>query len=300
VVRRVIVHDRTHLGAPPFARVHHAAVLPSPEDLSANSLSTADAIPRSHPISSGPRDSADPSCRPGRMPYRNTASSHAAPGQYLSDAKNPYGYCPDHGTGVACPVGIVRADKILLVSVCAREAAAAAATKSPVRREAPKRISAAASWHSAFWPAGRSWRTPSATSSAVRLDAGWPADNMAAAEIRCGSGSLHAWCRGMFAKLAATEQLSRGWLTVATKIKSGCSSWCPNQRPPAQYRIPDHADEAWLAAACIGGVRRVSPSTAKPPAETAGGSTAVRTARMPGTAMLAVLQSVVHDPERRQ
>jgi peptide-methionine (S)-S-oxide reductase len=30
--------------------------------------------------------------------------------QYLSDAKNPYGYCPDHGTGVACPVGVVRAD----------------------------------------------------------------------------------------------------------------------------------------------------------------------------------------------
>jgi peptide-methionine (S)-S-oxide reductase len=30
--------------------------------------------------------------------------------QYLSDAKNPLGYCPDHGTGVACPVGVVRAD----------------------------------------------------------------------------------------------------------------------------------------------------------------------------------------------
>ena len=29
--------------------------------------------------------------------------------QYLSDAKNPYGYCPDHGTGVACPVGILPA-----------------------------------------------------------------------------------------------------------------------------------------------------------------------------------------------
>jgi hypothetical protein len=26
--------------------------------------------------------------------------------QYLSDAKNPNGYCPDHGTGVACPVGL--------------------------------------------------------------------------------------------------------------------------------------------------------------------------------------------------
>jgi peptide-methionine (S)-S-oxide reductase len=30
--------------------------------------------------------------------------------QYLSDAKNPHGYCPDHGTGVSCPVGVVRAD----------------------------------------------------------------------------------------------------------------------------------------------------------------------------------------------
>ena len=30
--------------------------------------------------------------------------------QYLSDNKNPHGYCPDHGTGVSCPVGVVRAD----------------------------------------------------------------------------------------------------------------------------------------------------------------------------------------------
>jgi peptide-methionine (S)-S-oxide reductase len=30
--------------------------------------------------------------------------------QYLSDAKNPYGYCPDHGTGVSCSIGVVRAD----------------------------------------------------------------------------------------------------------------------------------------------------------------------------------------------
>jgi peptide-methionine (S)-S-oxide reductase len=30
--------------------------------------------------------------------------------QYLSSNKNPYGYCPDHGTGVACPVGVVRVD----------------------------------------------------------------------------------------------------------------------------------------------------------------------------------------------
>jgi peptide-methionine (S)-S-oxide reductase len=29
--------------------------------------------------------------------------------QYLSDSKNPYGYCPDHGTGVSCPVGVVKA-----------------------------------------------------------------------------------------------------------------------------------------------------------------------------------------------
>lgn len=30
--------------------------------------------------------------------------------QYLSGNKNPNGYCPDHGTGVSCPVGVVRAD----------------------------------------------------------------------------------------------------------------------------------------------------------------------------------------------
>jgi peptide-methionine (S)-S-oxide reductase len=30
--------------------------------------------------------------------------------QYLADTKNPNGYCPDHGTGVSCPVGVVRAD----------------------------------------------------------------------------------------------------------------------------------------------------------------------------------------------
>lgn len=29
--------------------------------------------------------------------------------QYLSDAKNPNGYCPDHGTGVSCPIGVVTA-----------------------------------------------------------------------------------------------------------------------------------------------------------------------------------------------
>jgi peptide-methionine (S)-S-oxide reductase len=30
--------------------------------------------------------------------------------QYLSDSKNPYGYCGVGGTGVSCPVGVVRAD----------------------------------------------------------------------------------------------------------------------------------------------------------------------------------------------
>jgi peptide-methionine (S)-S-oxide reductase len=30
--------------------------------------------------------------------------------QYLSSNKNPYGYCPDHGTGVSCPVGVAKAD----------------------------------------------------------------------------------------------------------------------------------------------------------------------------------------------
>jgi peptide-methionine (S)-S-oxide reductase len=29
--------------------------------------------------------------------------------QYLSGTKNPNGYCPDHGTGVSCPIGVVRA-----------------------------------------------------------------------------------------------------------------------------------------------------------------------------------------------
>jgi peptide-methionine (S)-S-oxide reductase len=30
--------------------------------------------------------------------------------QYLADTKNPNGYCPDHGTGVSCPIGVVKAD----------------------------------------------------------------------------------------------------------------------------------------------------------------------------------------------
>jgi peptide-methionine (S)-S-oxide reductase len=29
--------------------------------------------------------------------------------QYLADTKNPHGYCPDHGTGVSCPIGVVKA-----------------------------------------------------------------------------------------------------------------------------------------------------------------------------------------------
>ena len=29
--------------------------------------------------------------------------------QYLAQTKNPYGYCPDHGTGVSCPIGVVKA-----------------------------------------------------------------------------------------------------------------------------------------------------------------------------------------------
>jgi peptide-methionine (S)-S-oxide reductase len=29
--------------------------------------------------------------------------------QYLSEGKNPRGYCPDHGTGVSCPIGVVKA-----------------------------------------------------------------------------------------------------------------------------------------------------------------------------------------------
>ena len=29
--------------------------------------------------------------------------------QYLSSGKNPHGYCPDHGTGVSCPIGVVSA-----------------------------------------------------------------------------------------------------------------------------------------------------------------------------------------------
>ena len=31
--------------------------------------------------------------------------------QYLSDSKNPYGYCGLGGTGVSCPVGVVKAER---------------------------------------------------------------------------------------------------------------------------------------------------------------------------------------------
>jgi peptide-methionine (S)-S-oxide reductase len=30
--------------------------------------------------------------------------------QYLASDKNPYGHCPDHGRGVSCPIGAVKAD----------------------------------------------------------------------------------------------------------------------------------------------------------------------------------------------
>jgi peptide-methionine (S)-S-oxide reductase len=35
--------------------------------------------------------------------------------QYLAPTKNPYGYCPDHGTGVSCPIGVVKADAVGLL-----------------------------------------------------------------------------------------------------------------------------------------------------------------------------------------
>lgn len=38
-----------------------------------------------------------------------TSDRHRYHQQYLADTKNPYGYCPDHGTGVSCPVGVVKA-----------------------------------------------------------------------------------------------------------------------------------------------------------------------------------------------
>jgi hypothetical protein len=37
--------------------------------------------------------------------------------------KNPYGYCPDHGTGVACPIGVgVRSEAALEVPAEGAEA----------------------------------------------------------------------------------------------------------------------------------------------------------------------------------
>ena len=51
-----------------------------------------------------------------RVKYRTTAqiaelclqSAEDYRQQYLHKVAN--GYCPDHGTGVACPVGLMRAD----------------------------------------------------------------------------------------------------------------------------------------------------------------------------------------------
>jgi hypothetical protein len=45
--------------------------------------------------------------RPGECRCSSAEDYHQ---QYLSAGKNPYGYCPDHGTGVSCPVGVARAD----------------------------------------------------------------------------------------------------------------------------------------------------------------------------------------------
>jgi peptide-methionine (S)-S-oxide reductase len=43
------------------------------------------------------------------VPRRQKSVRHRFYLQYLSDSKNPYGYCPDHGTGVSCPIGVVKA-----------------------------------------------------------------------------------------------------------------------------------------------------------------------------------------------
>jgi peptide-methionine (S)-S-oxide reductase len=43
--------------------------------------------------------------RSEQVPYYSAEDYHQ---QYLH--KVPYGYCPDHGTGVSCPVGLTRAD----------------------------------------------------------------------------------------------------------------------------------------------------------------------------------------------
>ncbi|MBB4929316.1 peptide methionine sulfoxide reductase MsrA [Lipingzhangella halophila] len=40
------------------------------------------------------------------MPFYFAEGYHQ---QYLSDAKNPNGYCGVDGTGAACPVGVARA-----------------------------------------------------------------------------------------------------------------------------------------------------------------------------------------------
>jgi len=52
-------------------------------------------------------ESALNSCRAAANPTFGRYRWHQ---QYLSDAKNPYGHCPDHGTDVSCPIGVVSAD----------------------------------------------------------------------------------------------------------------------------------------------------------------------------------------------
>jgi len=43
-------------------------------------------------------------------PTGNRLASAAADQQYLSDTKNPTGYCGLGGTGVSCPIGIAKLD----------------------------------------------------------------------------------------------------------------------------------------------------------------------------------------------
>jgi peptide-methionine (S)-S-oxide reductase len=41
------------------------------------------------------------------LPLRDFYHAEDNHQQYLSDARNPYGYCGLGGTGVSCPVGVV-------------------------------------------------------------------------------------------------------------------------------------------------------------------------------------------------
>ena len=45
-----------------------------------------------------------------RLLIRAGSARHCYHQQYLSSNKSPYGYSPDHGTGVSCPVGVAKAD----------------------------------------------------------------------------------------------------------------------------------------------------------------------------------------------